>query len=325
MRDIALLVYPGYSLMALAIVAGFEVANAMVDPEPYDLHYLSETGGPVRTSAGLRLETEPFTDKPFDTLIVGGATAIAPSTPEVVRFVRDAPKRHRRIAAVCTGAFVLADAGLLDGRRATTHWMHARDLQRAHPKVQVEEDRIFITDGPIWTSAGMTAGVDLGLALIEGDLGPEVAKSVARKLVVYHRRGGGQSQFSALLELSPKSDRIQAALAYARDNLHRPLSVPDLAEAARLSPRQFSRAFQAETGQSPAKAIETLRVEGARNLMEQSRHPIDVVARQTGFSDRDHMRRAFLRAFGQPPQVLRRTARLGEVDIRDAAEDRAAV
>ena len=324
MRDIALLVYPGYSLMALAIVAGFEVANAIVDAEPYELHYVSETGGPIRTSAGLRLETEPFTDKPFDTLIVGGATAVAPSTPGVVQFVRDAPRRHRRIAAVCTGAFVLAEAGLLEGRRATTHWAHARELQRAYPKVRVEEDRIFINDGPVWTSAGMTAGVDLGLALIEGDLGPEVARAVARKLVVYHRRGGGQSQFSALLELSPKSDRIQAALAYARDHLHEPLSVPDLAQAACLSPRQFSRAFHAETGQSPAKAIEALRVEGARSLMEQSRHPIDVVARQTGFSDGDHMRRAFLRAFGQPPQALRRSARLGRADAEDTPETQAA-
>jgi transcriptional regulator GlxA family with amidase domain len=241
----------------------------------------------------------------------------------MLAFMRDAPKRHRRIAAVCTGAFVLAEAGLLDHRRVTTHWMHARDLQRNYPKVKMEEDRIFINDGPIWTSAGMTAGVDLGLALIENDLGSELAKGVARKLVIYHRRGGGQSQFSTLLELSPKSDRIQAALAYARDNLHKPLNVPDLADAAHLSPRQFSRAFHAETGQSPAKAIENLRVEGARNLMEQSRHSIDEVARQTGFSDRDHMRRAFLRAFGQPPQVLRRNARLGSIDIHNEDEHRA--
>ena len=153
MRDIAFLVYPGYSLMALAIVAGFEVANAMVDPAPYDLHYLSEKGGPIRTSAGLMLETEMFTDKPFDTLVVGGATVIAPSTPGVIAFLRDAPKRHRRIAAVCTGAFVLAEAGLLDGRRVTTHWAHARDLQRDFPRAHVDEDRIFINDGPIWTSA----------------------------------------------------------------------------------------------------------------------------------------------------------------------------
>ena len=309
MRDIAFLVYPGYSLMALAIVAGFEVANAMEGGPFYDLHFLSESGGPVSTSAGMRLETEILTNKPFDTLVVGGATEPSPSSPGLIAFVRDAPIRHRRIAAVCTGAFVLAEAGLLNGRRVTTHWMHARELQAASPSTRLEEDRIFINDGPIWTSAGMTAGVDLGLALIDADLGGDVAKAVARKLVVYHRRAGGQSQFSALLELEPKSDRIQAALLYARENLHTALTVPVLADAACLSPRQFSRAFHTETGQSPAKAIENLRVEVARTLMEQSRHSIDEVARQTGFSDRDHMRRAFLRAFGQPPQVLRRHAR----------------
>jgi transcriptional regulator GlxA family with amidase domain len=309
MRDIAFVVYPGYSVMALAVATAFEVANSMASEPPYEFHFVSETGGKIRTSAGVQLDTEPFTDKPFDTLVVGGATYPEASTPGLIAFVRDAPKRHRRIAAICTGAFVLAEAGLLDGRRATTHWLHARDLQQRYPAMQMDEDRIFVNDGPIWTSAGMTAGLDLGLALIENDLGPELAKSVARKLVIYHRRGGGQSQYSALLELAPKSDRIQAALTYARDNLDKALTVPVLAEAAHLSPRQFSRAFHAETGQSPAKAIESLRVEAARNLMELSRHPIEVVARQTGFSDRDHMRRAFLRAFGQPPQVLRRNAR----------------
>jgi transcriptional regulator GlxA family with amidase domain len=175
--------------------------------------------------------------------------------------------------------------------------------------VKVEEDRIFIVDGPVWTSAGMTAGIDLALAMIEDDLGADVARAVARRLVVYHRRAGGQSQFSALLELEPKSDRIQNALAYAKRHLDTPLTVGQLAEVAHLSPRQFSRAFRAETGQSPAKAIENLRVEAARLMMEQSRHSFDLVARQTGFADRDRMRRAFLRTFGQPPQVMRRSAR----------------
>jgi transcriptional regulator GlxA family with amidase domain len=316
MRDIAFVVYPGYSVMALAVASAFEVANSMTWHPPYDLRFVSEKGGNVKSSSGMVIDSEAFTDMPFDTLVVGGATISEPLTPGLVAFVREAPKRHRRIAAVCTGAFLLAEAGLLDGRQATTHWLYARDLQRLFPKVKMNEDRIFINDGPIWTSAGMTAGIDLGLALIENDLGPELAKAVARKLVIYQRRGGGQSQFSTLLDLAPKSDRIQTALLHARENLHKSLSVPDLAEAAHLSPRQFSRAFHAETGQSPAKAIENLRVEAARNLMEQSRHPIDVVARQTGFSDRDHMRRAFLRAFGQPPQLLRRNAGLEAIDYR---------
>jgi len=322
MRSIAFVIYPGYSVMALAVVTAFEVANAMMaDAPPYDLHFVSETGGKIRTSAGIMVETEAFTDMPFDTLIVGGATMPEPSTAGMIAFIREAPKRHRRIAAICTGAFVLAEAGLLDGRRATTHWLHARDLQQRFPKMRMDEDRIFVNDGPFWTSAGMTAGLDLALALIENDLGPDMAKSVARKLVIYHRRSGGQSQFSTLLELAPKSDRIQTALTYARDNLHKPLTVAELAGAAHLSPRQFSRTFHAETGQSPAKAVENLRVEAARGLMEQSRHPIEVVARQTGFSDRDHMRRAFLRAFGQPPQVLRRNARQGEVAYHGLSQE----
>jgi transcriptional regulator GlxA family with amidase domain len=239
---------------------------------------------------------------------MGGATP-RPLTPGLTVYLSGALKRARRIGAFCVGAFALAEAGLLDGRRATTHWAYARDLQLAHPAIKVDDDRIFINDGPVWTSAGMTAGLDLALAMIESDLGPEIARNIAKKLVIYHRRAGGQSQFSALLDLEPKSDRIQTALAYAKRNLHTPLSVTQLAEAASLSPRQFSRAFLAETGQSPAKAVENLRVEAARILMEESRHPIDVVARQTGFADPDRMRRAFLRAFGQPPQVLRRNAR----------------
>lgn len=310
MRRITFVVYPGNSVIALAALSVFETANMVAEQALYDFRFVSEKGGAVRTSLGARLQTERFSDKPGDTLIIGGGeTSQEPPRPALIEFVRAAVRTHRRVTAICTGAFILAEAGLLDGRRATTHWLHARELQKRFPKAKVEEDRIFINDGPIWTSAGMSAGIDLALALVEDDVGAEIAKSVARKLVLYHRRGGGQSQFSTLLELSPKSDRIQLALAYARENLHTPLSVPQLAEAAHLSPRQFSRAFHAETGQSPAKAIENLRVEAARTLMEQSRHPIDVVARQTGFSDRDHMRRAFLRAFGQPPQVLRRNAR----------------
>ncbi len=310
MRRITFLVFPGHSVIALAALSVFETANMVEERAPYDFRFVSETGGAVTTSLGMRLETERFTDEAGNTLVIGGGTTSRePHRPAMIELVRRAVRAHRRVAAICTGAFVLADAGLLDGRRATTHWLYARELQKRFPKAKIDEDRIFINDGPIWTSAGMSAGIDLALALVEEDLGAEFAKSVARKLVLYHRRGGGQSQFSTLLELSPKSDRIQTALAFARANLHTPLTVPRLAEAAHLSPRQFSRAFRAETGQSPAKAIENLRVEAARSLMEQSNHPIEVVARQTGFSDRDQMRRAFLRAFGQPPQVLRRNAR----------------
>ena len=310
MQRIGFTVSPGFQTMSLAVVSVFEFANMEIGKPVYDVHLLSETGGSISTSMGMSITAEPFDDSNFDTLIVSGTTVIEPSTPGLIKFVQQALGRYRRVAATCTGAFILAEAGVLDGRRATTHWYHARDLQARFPNVKVEEDRIFIVDGPVWTSAGMTAGIDLALAMVEKDLGADVARAVARKLVVYHRRAGGQSQFSALLELEPKSDRIQNALAYAKRSLDKPLTVRQLAEAAHLSPRQFSRAFHAETGQSPAKAVENLRVEAARLMMEQSRHPIDLIARQTGFADRDRMRRAFLRAFGQPPQVIRRNARI---------------
>jgi transcriptional regulator GlxA family with amidase domain len=310
MQRIGFIVFPGFQVMSFAVMSVFEFTNLEMGEPVYEVQLLSETGGSVRTSIGMSIAAERFDNANLDTLIVGGGTVIEPSTPGLIEFLRQGLGRYRRIAATCTGAFVLAEAGLLDGRRATTHWYHARDLQARYPKIKMEEDRIFIADGPVWTSAGMSAGIDLALALVEQDLGADVARAVARKLVVYHRRAGGQSQFSALLELAPKSDRIQNALAFAKSNLTQPLTVVELAKAAHLSPRQFSRAFHAETGQSPAKAVENLRVEAARLMMEQSRHPIDIVARQTGFADRDRMRRAFLRAFGQPPQVIRRNARV---------------
>jgi len=309
MQRIGFIALPGCQMMSMASLSIFEVANSEMGEPVYDLHLLSEAGGLVRSTIGVDVMTEPLDGRRFDTVIVGGSGLPGALTPGVIKFLQRALRRSRRVAATCTGAFVLAEAGLLDGRRATTHWASARELQARFPKVKVEEDRIFIIDGPVWTSAGMSAGIDLVLAMIEKDLGADLARAVARKLVVYHRRAGGQSQFSALLELEPKSDRVQSALAYAKRNLDKPLTVGQLAAAAHLSPRQFSRAFRAETGQSPAKAVENLRIEAARLIMERSRHPIDVVARQTGFADRDRMRRAFLRAFGQPPQVIRRNAR----------------
>jgi transcriptional regulator GlxA family with amidase domain len=223
-------------------------------------------------------------------------------------FIRKALKSSRRLASVCTGAFALADAGVLEKRRVTTHWAHARDLQKRYPAIKVDEDCMFIIDGPIWTSAGMTAGIDLALGMVERDLGTETAQLVAKKLVVYHRRAGGQSQHSVLDRVDATSDRIQNALIYARKHLRASLSVEQLAHEVSLSPRQFSRIFRAETGQTPAKAIENMRVEAARLMMEKSDESIDTVASKTGFSDRERMRRAFLRSFGQPPQVLRRNA-----------------
>jgi len=305
MHKVGLIVYPEFQVLGLAMCAAFEMANGAVDEPVYSLALLSEHGGTVQTSAGFGVETTAFDQRSFDTLLVMGDNLIRPVSLGMVAFLRSASQTSRRVGSICTGAIALAEAGLLDGRRATTHWCHAPALQRAYPKVKVEEDRIFINDGNVWTAAGMSACVDLALALVESDLGAQVARRVARQLVVYHRRAGGQSQFSVMLELEPKTDRIQSA----KQNLKSELSVEELASAANLSPRQFSRVFHAETGQSPAKAIENLRVEAARLMMETGRHAIDVVATETGFGDRERMRRAFIRAFGQPPQVIQRANR----------------
>ncbi|MFZ6646978.1 GlxA family transcriptional regulator [Undibacterium sp. TJN25] len=309
MKRIGFIVFPGFQILDTVAVAVFELAN-MLAPQPvYQIDTLSEHGGTVISSSGMKVDTEPFGDAAFDTAMVAGGMTLEPQSKGLHDFLNRALLVSRRTASICTGAFVLAEAGILDGRRATTHWYHARELQKRFPKVKVDEDRIFIVDGSVWTSAGMTACIDLCLAMVEEDLGVEMSRSVAKKMVVYHRRSGGQSQYSALLELSPKSDRIQTSLVYAKENLRKGLSVEELAEVAHLSPRQFSRAFAEETGQTPAKAIENLRVEAARNMIEEGRHTIDVVATETGFGDPERMRRAFLRAFGQPPQSIKRAAR----------------
>jgi transcriptional regulator GlxA family with amidase domain len=309
MPSIGVVLFPGFQVMNLAPLTAFEFANLQLGQYFYDVTFLSEAGGPVRTSIGMVIETEPFSDRRFETVIVVGAIQVDPSAPGLIERLRKTAATARRVAATCTGAFLLAEAGLLDGRKAATHWAHARELQRLYPSIKVDDDRIFVSDGNVWTSAGMTAGIDLTLALVEDDLGHEMAKGIARNLVVYHRRTGGQSQFSALLELQPRSDRVQKVLAYARGHLKNELSVEELAEIAHLSLRQFSRIFREETGQSPAKAVENLRLDAARTMLEDGRHSLDTVAQETGFVDRERMRRAFLRAFGQPPQVIKRNAR----------------
>ena len=309
MKRIGMLVFPGFQILDLAAIAAFELANIHAGKPVYQVELLSEEGGPVTSSSGVVTDSKRFGTGKFDTLVMSGALFIAPTSEKMCRFLRAGLRNARRVTSICTGAFGLADAGLLDGRRATTHWSFAGELQKRHPAVKVQPDRIFINDGPVWTSAGMTAGIDLVLALVEEDLGVEVARFAARKLVVYHRRAGGQSQHSALLELAPKSDRIQKALVHARANLRETLSVDELAEVAHLSPRQFSRAFKAETGQSPAHAVENLRVEAARALIDEGSLALGVVARETGFGDPERMRRAFLRTLGHPPQSVRRVAR----------------
>jgi len=319
MHRVGLIVPHDFQLLSLAPLTAFEMAGfGLAKPSPtespYDIHLLSQHGGPVRSSAGLTVETEAFGDPAFDTIIVGAITAfeMAASSPNLIAFVQEAARTSRRTASFCNGAFVLAEAGLLNGRRATTHWIQAASFKARFPHVRMEEDRIYINDGPIWTSAGMTAGIDLVLAMIDRDLGPEAAKMAAKLMVIEKQRLGGQTQHSALLDMRPKSGRIELVLAHIRQKLRNPLTVEELSSVANLSPRQFSRSFLAETGQSPAKAVERLRLEAARFMMEEGRQSINEVAQETGFGDRERMRRAFLRAFGTPPQALRRAARRQE-------------
>ncbi|WP_339533778.1 GlxA family transcriptional regulator [Pseudomonas hunanensis] len=311
MHRVGYLLTEGFQIMSLATQTVFEFANIVAGKAVYRLENFSVGGGTVRSSLGMSVETLPLAAPGLaDTwMVTGTLTPLTPPGDEVLASVRGFVDAARRTAGLCTGCFVLAQAGVLDGRRATTHWAYANKLRELHPKIDVEEDRIFIVDGSIWTSAGMTAALDMALGMVEKDLGNEIARSVAHKMVMHQRRSGGQSQHSELLSLSPRTDRIQSALDYARGHLSRPLSVEELAQVAHLSPRQFTRVFTAETGQSPAKAIEGLRLEAARLMIEQSRHSLEVVAKETGFRDRRHMREVFIRGFGVPPQAVRRDAR----------------
>ncbi|MFG0268573.1 GlxA family transcriptional regulator [Pseudomonas sp. LTR0] len=311
MHRVGYLLTEGFQIMSLATQTVFEFANIVAGKAVYRLENFSVGGGTVRSSLGMSVETLPLAAPGLaDTwMVTGTLTPLTPPGEEVLASVRGFVDAARRTAGLCTGCFVLAQAGVLDGRRATTHWAYANKLRELHPEIDVEEDRIFIVDGSIWTSAGMTAALDMALGMVEKDLGNEIARSVAHKMVMHQRRSGGQSQHSELLSLSPRTDRIQSALDYARGHLSRPLSVEELAQVAHLSPRQFTRVFTAETGQSPAKAIEGLRLEAARLMIEQSRHSLEVVAKETGFRDRRHMREVFIRGFGVPPQAVRRDAR----------------
>lgn len=309
MLRVGLLVPPSFANLSFAPLSVFEAANMMLGEPYYEPHIVSVSGGPVPNSFGMAMQTERADDIALDTLLIGSPPDSRKPPADVVEFLQNTYGKTRRIASICVGAFILGEAGLLDGRRSTTHWLFGKELQLRFPKTRVEIDRIFVGDGPIWSSAGMTAGIDLALHLVERDVGAEKAREAARAMVVHHRRAGGQSQHSALLDIDAKSDRVQDALQYARRNLSKPLSVEKLAVAACLSPRQFSRVFHLETGMSPAKAVENLRLEAARLMLEQGRLPVETIARSNGFGDRERMRRSFLRTFGQTPQSIRNASR----------------
>jgi transcriptional regulator GlxA family with amidase domain len=311
---IGVLVFPDFQLLdAAGPISVFEIAARFAGQSP-SIKVMAATRGPVRSSSGVEMLARGL--KPsgaITTLIIAGGEGVdaAATCEKTLAFVRAVAKRGVRLASVCSGAYMLAEAGLLDGRRATTHWRRTRQFLVRYPDVKWEPDRIFVRDGNIWSSAGITAGIDLALALVTEDYGEAVAQQTARQLVLYHRRSGGQSQFSSLLELKAPSGRFGPLLSWAREHLDAPLTVEDLAEQAGMSSRHFARAFIAETGTTPSKAVERLRIEVARQRVQSSSEAIERVAETTGFRDPERMRRAFIRAFGQPPQSLRRAARAG--------------
>ncbi|ONF50033.1 GlxA family transcriptional regulator [Methylobacterium radiotolerans] len=308
-RRIGLVVCPDFDFMALAVTSPFVLANKYAGAALYDVRVLAERGGRVRAGLGPDIATEPLgAPDAFDTILVAAGIGLPETTPGLAGYLRAAARATRRVAGLCLGAFVLADAGLLDGRRATTHWHFAAQFRERYPAARLDIDKIYIADDNIWTSAGMSAAIDLAVGMVERDHGRDLAHRVAHGLVMERRRAGGQAQHSALLEVDARTDRIQSVLAHARRNLRRPLTTEDLAAVACLSPRQFTRLFRAETGVSPAKAIETIRVEAAKLMLEESRLPIEEIAQEAGFANRERMRRAFLRVHGAVPRTIRRAA-----------------
>ena len=276
MRTIGFYVAPDFQMLDFAGPAGaFEAANDHLESPAYRLHVFAAEKGAVTSGLGVAITAASLDEAVLDTLVVTGGRIeplLSAGTPN--RIV-ETSRRCRRVVSVCTGAFALAAAGLLDGRRATTHWRFAARLQREYPSIRVEADRIFCRDGNVWTSAGITAGIDLALALIEEDHGFAIAQGVAQHLVVYHRRHGGQSQFAASVDLAPENDRIAAAIGYARDHIAEVLTVERLAQAVSMSLRQFSRAFRTQTGTTPARVVERLRADVARGRIETTAEPVE--------------------------------------------------
>jgi transcriptional regulator GlxA family with amidase domain len=307
---ICVLVFPGFQLLdAAGPISAFEIAGRLAG-SPVQIRIVAIEPGAVRSSSGVEMLARPAKTSRATLIVAGGeGVRAAIRCPRTLAFVRATAPRGGRVASVCSGAYILAEAGLLDGRRATTHWRRTGHFLAAYPDVKLEPDKIFVRDGNIWSSAGITAGIDLALAMVTEDFGADVARETARQLVLYHHRTGGQSQFSSLLELKAPAGRFGALLSWVRENLDQPLSVDDLADRAGISSRHFSRAFIAETGVTPSKAVERLRLEVARERVQSSHEAIERVALSTGFRDPERMRRAFVRAFGQPPQSLRRAAR----------------
>src|ERR1700676_4189632 len=279
----------------------------------YARHTVSLDGGPILTAEGVTIETTPisqFEGVEIDTIVVPGPVEMEPPLADrrLVDWLAAQAPMARRTASVCAGAFLLAEAGLLDGRRVVTHWASCDALHLRYQNLTVEPDAIFVQDGPIWTSAGVTAGIDLSLALVQEDCGREVAMQVARQLVIYLKRPGGQSQFSELLKTQTLTTTAFAELhVWISKNLRdERLNVDQLAERVGMSPRNFARSYKAKTGRTPAKAIEVFRLEAARRLLEETEQGVDRIARSCGFGDEERMRTTFQRHLAISPRDYRR-------------------
>ncbi|MEJ8834861.1 GlxA family transcriptional regulator [Ramlibacter sp. AN1133] len=308
-RRISILIFPGFQLLdAAGPVSAFEAAGG------YELRVVAAAPGIVRSSSGVAWLAEGLPRNAGETLLVSGGEGVdaAMQDQRLLRFLRRAAQTPTRLASVCSGSLLLAAAGLLAGRTATTHWSRTAQFRRQFPDVRLDADRIFIEDASIWTSAGITAGIDLALAMIARDRGADAARAVARELVVYYRRPGGQSQFSALLALQGGQGRFDGVLDHVRQHLGERHCVEELAARACMSPRHFARAFHAETGITPAKAVERIRVEAARSALDAGAASVQRVAADCGFGDPERMRRSFVRLLGMPPSALRRIATRAE-------------
>ena len=308
-RHIAFLIFPDFQLLdATGPMAAFEIAGRR-RAGSYALHAIARIPGATTSSSGIALVAGGFPGvREIDTLIVAGGEGVraALTCARTLGFIRRCAQRARRVTSVCSGSFLLAAAGLLDGRTATTHWSCTEEFRQRFPQVRLDPDRIFVRAGQVWTSAGITAGIDLALALIGEDLGESIARRTAQQLVVYHRRRGGQSQFSALLDLESADGQFAALLEFMRTHLAGELGVERLAAQACMSPRHFARVFHQQTGVTPAKAVERLRADAARALLDNGARSLQEIARHCGFGDPERMRRAFVRLYGTPPSALKR-------------------
>lgn len=312
LRRIAVVAFP--RVQAIDVFGPTEVftaASRLTGSGGYEVELLAADASPIETSSGIGIvpgRSLSASRKPLDTLIVAGGVGVSGAVADgrVAGWIARVAPRTRRVCSVCTGAFLLAEAGLLDGRRATTHWAACEELARRYPLVRVEPDPIFVRDGPIATSAGVTAGIDLALALVEEDHGPEIAREAARWLVLFLKRPGGQSQFSVPLERPiPERRALRELQEWMHDHLDGDLSVPVLAERALMSPRNFARVFRAEVGMTPAAYVERLRLERARALLEAGGEPIESIATSCGFGTVETLRRGFQREVGVSPSQYR--------------------